>query len=300
MPEPTFANYAIKYSPLVDERFTEASKTDALINKNYDFAGGKTVRIYSVGTTALTDYTVPEVGVGGWSRYGTPGELTNTIQELTLSQDKAFTFTVDKRVNMDTISVMDAGRALRREVDEVIIPHVDKYRLNKIATGAGNYESATSVEITSSNALDKFIDAVNCLTDHSVPEGGRVALISPHFYKCILLDSNFVKSTETAQSKLVNGQVGTLMGIPTVVLPTGYMPTKTIGSGNSAKTYQLEFMVTHPIAAVSPVKIEDYRVHMDPPGISGALVEGRLYFDCFVLNNKKDAIYVHVGSTEVA
>ena len=39
------------------------------------------------------------------------------------------------------------------------------------------------------------------------------------------------------------------------------------------------------------MKLEDYRVHADPPGISGSLVEGRIVYDAFVLDNKAKAIY---------
>ena len=51
------------------------------------------------------------------------------------------------------------------------------------------------------------------------------------------------------------------------------------------------FMVAHPCATVAPVKLEDYKVHTDPPGISGSLVEGRIVYDAFVLDNKAKAIY---------
>lgn len=34
----------------------------------------------------------------------------------------------------------------------------------------------------------------------------------------------------------------------------------------------------------------EYNIHENPPGISGWLIEGRTYYDAFVLNNKKDAI----------
>ena len=39
------------------------------------------------------------------------------------------------------------------------------------------------------------------------------------------------------------------------------------------------------------MKLEDYKVHTDPPGISGSLVEGRIVYDAFVLDNKAKAIY---------
>lgn len=40
-----------------------------------------------------------------------------------------------------------------------------------------------------------------------------------------------------------------------------------------------------------------YRIHDDPPGISGWLVEGRTIYDCFVLNEKRHALYYHGGQT---
>ena len=50
-------------------------------------------------------------------------------------------------------------------------------------------------------------------------------------------------------------------------------------------------MVCHPVATVAPVKLEDYTIHENPPGISGALVEGRICYGAFVLDNKAKAIY---------
>lgn len=50
-------------------------------------------------------------------------------------------------------------------------------------------------------------------------------------------------------------------------------------------------MITHPVATVAPTKLEEYKIHQDPPGISGELVEGRIVYDAFVLDNKKMAIY---------
>ena len=39
------------------------------------------------------------------------------------------------------------------------------------------------------------------------------------------------------------------------------------------------------------MKLEDYTIHANPPGISGSLVEGRIVYDAFVLDNKVKAIY---------
>ena len=168
-------NYAEKYSSKVDERFTKASITDAAINNDYDFVGVNAVNIYSIPTVALASYTM-----SGSSRYGTPAELNDTVQTLTLTQDKAFTFTLDKRNQEDSANAKDAGAALRREIDEVIIPTIDKYRLAAMVTGAGN--NTTAAAITSSNAYSTFLDAQNLLMDDLVPTANRIAYVSTHHH----------------------------------------------------------------------------------------------------------------------
>ena len=51
------------------------------------------------------------------------------------------------------------------------------------------------------------------------------------------------------------------------------------------------FMIAHPCATVAPTKLESYVVHRNPPGVSGYLLEGRVCYDAFVLDNKTKGIY---------
>ena len=46
-----------------------------------------------------------------------------------------------------------------------------------------------------------------------------------------------------------------------------------------------------PCASVAPTKLTDYFIHHNPPFINGDLVEGRIVYDAFVLENKAKAIY---------
>lgn len=267
-------NYAEKYSSKVDERFAKASVTNAAINNEYDFVGVNAVNVYSIETVELGNYQMT-----GSNRYGTPAEIDDTKQTMTLSQDKAFTFTIDKRNNEDSVGAKEAGRALRRQIDEQVIPTIDKYRIAALVTAAGT--SATPAAITKDNAYDAFLDGTNALMDNSVPETGRIAYVSANFYKCIKLDQSFIKGGDMAQGMLVNGSVGTVDGVQIIPVPKSYLPDNT------------EFVITHPVAMCSPVKLAEYITHDNPPGINGTLVEGRIYYDAFVLNNKKKAIYVH-------
>lgn len=77
----------------------------------------------------------------------------------------------------------------------------------------------------------------------------------------------------------MRGVIGILDGAAVVKVPAVRLPEN------------FGFMLAHPSACVAPVKLEDYNIHENPPGISGSLVEGRIVYDSFVLDNKKTAIY---------
>lgn len=268
-------NYAEKYAAQVDERFKLASVTTGAVNQNYDFTGVKTVQVYTIPTVAMNDYART-----GANRYGTPTELEDTLQELTMDKDRSFSFTIDRGNYEDQMHVKEVGKALARQIDEVIVPEIDVYRLAKIAAGAGATSSATA--ITKDNAYEAFLDGINALTEAKAPMGGRIAYISPAFYKAIRLDDSFIKASDIAQDMLLTGQVGKIENVPLISVPSMYMPENTA------------FIITNPIACCAPIKLADYKVHDNPPGVNGWLVEGRVYYDAFVLNNKKGAIYKHV------
>ena len=50
-------NLASKFSTKVAERFSIGSLTDAYAGKEYDFSGVKSIKIYSIDTVTMTDYT---------------------------------------------------------------------------------------------------------------------------------------------------------------------------------------------------------------------------------------------------
>ena len=119
------------------------------------------------------------------------------------------------------------------------------------------------------------------LSDNKVPIVGRIALVTPSFYKFLKLDETFIKNSDLGQQIVLNGQVGKIDGVPVIVAPTSYF------------TENVNFVVTHPSALCAPVKLNEYKIHTNPPGVSGSLVEGRIIHDAFVLSNKAAAIYVH-------
>lgn len=271
-------NYAEKYSAQVDERFKLGALTTGLVNQNYDWLGVETVKVFSIPTVGLNDYSLT-----GTSRYGTPSELGNEVQEMKITQDKSFTFTIDRKSHDDAMMTMEAGRALRRQIDEVVIPAVDEYRLAKIVAGAAEGNTVTQA-ITKSNAYEEFLKVQEILDNKKVPNGGRVVVVTPAYLNMIKLDETFTKKGDMATQIALNGIVGEIDGVPAIKVPTSYLPAN------------VDFVITNSLVTPAPVKLQEYKIHTDAPGISGWLVEGRVRFDAFVLNEKKAAIGVHTSA----
>lgn len=268
-------NYAEKYSPQVDERFKLGSLTTALVNHAYDWLGVATVKVYSVPTAEMNDYTLT-----GSNRYGTPAELNNEVQEMTLVKDRSFTFTIDKKSEDDTMGVMAAGAALARQIDEVIIPEIDTYRISKLVAGAPTANVIKDVAVTKANAYEKFLAVQEILDNKKVPTGGRICMCTPGYYNMLKLDEAFTKKGDMATKIAINGLVGEVDGVYIIKAPKSYFPEN------------VNFLITNPIVMPAPIKLTEYKIHDDAPGISGHLVEGRIRYDAFVLDQKKDAIGV--------
>lgn len=269
-------NLASKYSPKIDERFNKESQALMACSNAYEFNGVKTVKVYSIPTAAMTDY-----GRTGSARYGTPDELQDTIQEMTLTKDRAFTFTIDRGNKIQSMMVKEAGKALSRQLSEVAIPEIDTYIFSKLATTATIKGNFNTEAITKANAYEMLLKGQEKLGNNLVPDSGRLAFCSYNFANLLKQDSAFMRYSNTSQEMLIKGIIGEVDGTKIVKVPSSRLP---IGCA---------FILTHPIAAVAPKQLESYKTHTDPPGINGDLVEGRMIYDCFVLDSKANAVYFH-------
>lgn len=274
-------NYAEKYSEVIDERFKQGALTDTILNTQYEFDGVNKVNVYSIDTVPLNDYNIKAAA----NRYGAPQELGNDIQSLALTQDKSFTFTIDRRNRDDTMMANSAGLALNREMDEVVIPFIDKYRINKLVENAGTTATQT---ITKDNAYESFLLSSAAMVDKKVPITNRVVFVTPLYYTYLKLDKRFTSYGDKAQEIASNGVVGLIDNTEVIVTPTDYF------------TEGVNYIIVYKGALLSPLKLSEYLQHENPVGISGWVCEGRIYFDAFVLKNKKDGIYVSVSPSTAA
>lgn len=272
-----------QYLPYVDELFSTESKKSLLTNQDLSWTGAHTVKVYKVTTASMNDYGRSGPKDGEWSRYGKVQGLDATTEEFTLKKDRSFTFAIDKLDKDETGGQMAAASALARQVREVVIPEVDTYVYGIMTTNAGHKPAA--VALTADNIYTEIIKASNALDNSEVPETGRVLVVTPDTYLLMKQCKDIVMETDIGNDMRLRGVISNLDGCNVIKVPVKRLPK---GFG---------FMLAHPVATVAPTKLEDYKTHQDPPGISGELVEGRICYDAFVLENKTEAIYYQAQPT---
>lgn len=272
-----------KFLPYVDEQFSTESKKELLTNKDFDWTGAHTVKVYKIGTGQMNDYGRNGAASGNWSRYGKVEDISATTEEFTLKNDRSFTFAIDKLDTDETAQTLEAATALSRQLREVVIPEVDKYTYGVMCEGAGTKPSA--IALTADNIYLEIMKANNALDNAEVPETGRQIVVTPDTYLLMKQCKDIVMETNIGNELRLNGVVSNLDGANVIKVPAARLPE---GFG---------FMVAHPCATVAPTKLEDYNTHVNPPGISGQLVEGRIVYDAFVLENKAKAIYYQAQTT---
>ena len=269
-------NYATKYQPKVAERFKKASITESAVGNEYSFQGAKTVVVSTVNVVALNDYNRTAAG----NRFGAVENLGDTKQEMQMTQDKGFAFAIDAGDASDVAIDMAAGKALRRQIDEVVIPHLDKYRLSKWAVGAGTI--VTDAALTKNNILAGIIKVGGDMSNALVPEEGRTLFVPIRNYQLLVQADAVVNLHGDMAAKAVEkGVVGTIDRNKVVPVPDGWFPEG------------IEFLIKYKGCTADPVKLQNYYIRKDAQGYDGPVVEGRVYFDSFVLDARKAGIGVY-------
>mgnify|MGYP007110267578 CR=1 FL=1 len=279
-------NLVTKFLPYVDEQFSTESKKSLLTNNDFEWSGAHTVKVYKVTTGRMNDYDRNGTGSGAQgSRYGSVESLDATTEEFTLKKDRSFTFAIDKLDADETGQQVQAASALARQQREVVIPEVDQYTYGVMCENAGL--KPEPVDLTSTNIYNSIIEANNEMDNAEVPETGRYLVVVPDVYVMMKKCKDIVMETDIANELRIKGVIAMIDGLYVIKVPAKRLPA------------DFGFMIAHPCATVAPTKLEDYKVHEDAPGISGALVEGRIVYDAFVLENKKKAIYYQQNKAAV-
>ncbi|MDD3400718.1 MAG: N4-gp56 family major capsid protein [Eubacteriales bacterium] len=267
-----------KFAKKMLDAFTADSFTEGLCGAKYDFIGVKSIKIMTTVTDELNDYSR-----SGTSRYGTPTDVQDTLQELTMTQDKSFTKAIDKGDNSEQDMMKNAAVYLRKQIRERVTPAMDKYRLSLWAMHAGKIATMASAP-TAATIVGALLDAEVYFADNLVPADSRCVWIPHKYVKFLKTASEWTGCDGIVNKILFKGEVGTFSTLHIVAVPESYMP---------ANVY---FLCAQKESLLGPKKLAETQVHQNPPGISGHLIEGRWIYDAFVLGEIASGVYACIAA----
>lgn len=270
-------NLITKYANKLAMAYTAKSFIKGKTSTEWSWDGAQNVKILSIVTQTPGDYTR-----SGVSRYGTPADLQDTVQEISIKQDKAFSMVIDKGDNTQQGMLKQAGKALNAEIEEQMVPLMDKYALLSFARGAGT-KITTYTSLSKTNILEALTAIETAMADAFVPVDNRYVFMSN---ASVALFRQSLTNCDTITDRiLMKGVVGDFGTLHIVGIPASWMPSNTLAIAFQQKS------------VVFPEQISDAKVHQDPPGISGHLLEGRYLYDAAVVKASEKGVVVLGSST---
>lgn len=271
-------NYAESHLAILDESFFIGNKTELIVNNGIrlDFDGKQAVTIYNMDPVAENDYIRD-----GVNRFGALAELGTGTQRFILSQDKAFTFTVDRGNLEDSMMAQEVAKAVKRQVREVSVKTTDIYRLATLAAYAVANSQTATLALTASNTYMKVLEAQAIMDNLLVPEDQRVLYGTPSMINFLKRDPEYKIAAETSYADGKKGIISEVDGLTIVKVPSSYLPANT------------GFMIVHKKVLVAPTKFDMVRILDEVQGIDGKVAEGRRYYDAFIPTRKGKAIFLH-------
>ena len=272
------------YSKILDKSFTLDSITAPAFQGKFKVVGGTTnvFKIYSTTSQAMRDYTAlknPATAKGVGDTWGFAYQKAdNAEQTITATQDKYFAIPIDlSDAKFAKDGSLDTSEVMRVQLEEQVIPMIDKYNLSKLAASGTAVGTAAASTDTTAYARAKAL--LTAQTNDLVPATGRIIFARASWYAMLTQDGKFAIASELNAKSRRTGNYGTIDGALVIEVPDSYMP--------DAKT---DAIATHESAAAAPRYLADYNQGKFQEAASGYFVNGRVVHEAFVFNKKAVAV----------
>lgn len=257
------------------------------------FIGAKTVKIPRLSTDGLGDYDRD----GGF----VTGAIEIAHDTFELSQDRARSFTLD-REDCDETGVAElAGSIMGEFVRTKVVPEVDAYTISKLY-GVANTESQTIEYTTAYETFEKLLAAIQ---DKIGMDEELVCFVNTATWQELKTDDAVTKMIDVGNFKKggVDLSVKTLDGVTILPMPSARMNTA-ISLNDGTTTNQkaggyvpggtgVKMLMLPKRGASLVEKSKKVRTFTPDENQSkdGYKFDYRLYYDVFVKNSMKGAVY---------
>ena len=286
-----------KFLPLIDEVYKNEAKTSILEAPAEFVQETADANVVKIAKLAM-------VGLGNYSKAnGYPaGDITLSWETHTFANDRGRRFALDRMDNVESLGLV-AGRMVGEYLRSYVIPEVDAYRFNKIASATGVLAPTTGATLTNSTAKPALDTAIVALQENEVDDNRMVIFMTPTVAQ--LLSDNITRTTLNGENN-INNVIESYNGIQIVRVPqTRFYKGITLDAGatSSAGGYSkttttgvdINFIVMDRNACYNVTKSNVAKLFTpdENQNKDAWQFDYRLYHDSFVLENKVSGIYVH-------
>lgn len=288
--------HANKYVNELDKMIVQESKTGFMADGKFKarFKGAKIVNIPQIDFDGLGPYTRD----GGYSK----GGANFNYKSYELTKERSKQLVIDAQDADETGISSLAGKIVGEYTRTKVNPEIDAYVLSKlysIADENGNVEA-----FVADNAVELMLDSINKAEAASgYTNEQMVAFVDPVMYAAIMTSeklqhsitvSDFEQGNVDLKVKCLNGCA--IIPVAADRMRTEYEFTET-GFAATEDAGKIKAIIM-PKSAASLVKKVD-KVDIYTPDIVQDMdaykINFRLYYDCFVMDNKKNLVFAISG-----
>lgn len=257
-------NLVTKYHNKLPKLFGIQSLTAGRTSEEFNWNGTSAIIALAMTPQALGDYTR-----SGTSRYGTPTDVADWKQTMTIQKDRSCSLVVDKGDYTQQAMMKNAGKVIRMQTVKKYNPEIDQYCFTQWSQNAG-YVVDAGATLATSNIAEKILDMELAMDDAGVPKSDRYLYIKSTYRKYLRLSDEFDSCDSLKERMVLYGKVGDFSTFTVVSVPASMMPTNVAA------------IATYKESVFCPKQIVDANLHENPPGISGHLIDMRTVYGAFV------------------
>ena len=308
---PNLIEYAEIWTTVLDQQ-TQQGATSGWMEANaaqVQYVGGKKIKIPTLKTTGLGDYT-RGTGAANRGKYA-KGTVELTYADYELEVDRSAEFAFDRHDVDESAFIIQAPNVMGVFQRDHAIPEIDAFRYSKIAQlvmaqGASAYKSQA---LTKTNVLDEFLAQIRAKQNTTgIDTAGLVSIMPFSIYSIIERSAEVSKSITLSQFEQggLQFEVKTINGVPIIPVVEDRMKTKYVfkdgvdewGYEPAAGAKSINWIITPRHLPIAISKTDNLKIFTPDANQNGDdwLIQYRKYHDLWILEQQLEQIILSIAA----
>jgi hypothetical protein len=307
-------NYATDYGRALSQKFPYVLNFGKLYstpnNGRFRWINAKTIEIPSISTTGRVNANRDSISLA-------QRNFDNSWEPKTLTNERKWSTLVHPKDIDQTNMVTTIANITQVFNEEHKFPEMDAYCVSKIYTDwlattntdTGVAHTPDTTVLTAENILSVFDKLMLEMDNRRVPPNGRILYVTNEISYMLKNAEKISRSMDiTSGPNKIDRRINRLeevevIPVPATLMKTAYDFTSDWAIDPSAD--QINMMLIHPLAVITPVSYEFSKLDAPSAGSEGKYIYYEESFeDVFILNKKSDAIQFNItagsGTTTTA